>query len=111
LSYEDERMTTSLKRVAARGLCGLLLAFVLAGGTKVAADSGGYYCGYGEASLYWDCENYYWHPINLGNGACRIELRGGEGCYVYLDGAGWTVDPIDPEFGSFDFIYTPPWLQ
>jgi hypothetical protein len=52
---------------------GLALALVVATGTRVIANSGGYYCGYGDCSLtYTDCAwtNYQ----ELGGGECEVTV-------------------------------------
>ena len=72
---------------------GIALALVVATGVRLRADSGGFFCGYGDCWLqYSDCD---WASYeSTGGGGCQVSVAGNAGCSVQMacDGGafGWT---------------------
>jgi hypothetical protein len=106
----------TMRRIRNVAFLGLVVTLAWAGQVDLRADSGGFYCGYGDCTLlYDDCEppptttwTYFSYPgPGLPNyGDCRIELRGGtQGCSVHLEDGGlykWTI--ADWGGGDLDFF-------
>ena len=94
----------SIRRVRNLAFLCLLVTLVWAGSIDLRADSGGYYCGYGDCTLlYTDC-NGSWQVVSGGYyGACLLQYTlglQGEG------GGGCQIDLIDE--GSYYWEHIPP---
>ena len=86
----------SMGRIRNLAFLGLLVTLIWAGSVNLSADSGGFFCGYGECTLtYSNCYGSWTYvgPPHLPNGHCGIgyepAMQGDDDpCYISLQSSG-----------------------
>lgn len=65
--------TKSRRGFYVRAFIGLAIVMFVATGGSIRAGSGGYYCGYGDCYITWDCPGGYDLDYDsLGGGECEV---------------------------------------
>lgn len=92
----------SMRRIRNVAFLGLLVTLIWAGSANLSADSGGFFCGYGDCVLtYYDCYGA-WTPGSCGEPGCCSWMYtpamqgGGEVCYINYESSGmfqWHYEP------------------